>query len=218
VLLRHGQTRWNLEKRFQGHTDIELDEIGHQQAAAAASALQVLAPARVVSSDLVRAMATGQPLAAALGLDLITDARLRETHGGQWEGKRDADLAEADVDLWEAWRHGADIPAGRDGESRSQVGQRVAAAIVEHANDLGGEDTLVIVTHGGSANAAIGTLLGWPVEQWATLGGLINGHWAVLKPWYSASQMQRRHSAPPADWRLAAYGVGPGAAAAQIRG
>ena len=211
VLLRHGQTRWNIERRFQGHTDIELDDLGHQQAAAAAIALAPLKPARIVSSDLQRATLTA-------GIDVITDVRLRETNGGSWEGKRDADLAAEDVGLWASWRHGADLKAGRDGESRTDVGRRVAASIIEHAADLTDQDTLVVVTHGGSTNAAIGMLLGWPVEQWATLGGLINGHWAVLKTWASASQMGQTQTEPPVAWRLAAYGVGPAEVAAQNRG
>jgi len=215
VLLRHGQTPWNVEHRFQGHSDIDLDVRGIEQAHLAAQALIHFDPALVVSSDLRRAAGTGAPLASAAELSLRTDARLRETDGGNWEGKLIADLQDIDPVAWHAWRSGADIPAGQVGESRGEVGTRTAAAITEYADRLEDDQTLVVVTHGGAANAAIGKLLGWPVEQWVSLGGLLNGHWAILKAWTPASRQDS--SGPQSAWRLAAYGVGPKAVAEQIR-
>ena len=86
VLLRHGQTIWNVEHRFQGHTDIPLDETGAAQAERAGRLLAGLRPDAIVSSDLGRAVATAQPLAKLTGLVVSIDKDLRERSGGRWEG------------------------------------------------------------------------------------------------------------------------------------
>ena len=78
VLWRHGRTSWNLEQRFQGQTDIPLDEVGHAQAKNAAQLLQHLRPCYIVSSDLSRANQTGLELAKLLNLTVPKDAKFRE--------------------------------------------------------------------------------------------------------------------------------------------
>jgi probable phosphoglycerate mutase len=83
---RHGQTLWNLEHRFQGSTDIPLDEVGIAQAARGASLLAGLAPSRIVSSPLSRASATADALATLTALPVAYDPRLVERFGGSWEG------------------------------------------------------------------------------------------------------------------------------------
>ncbi|MGB3014153.1 MAG: histidine phosphatase family protein, partial [Candidatus Nanopelagicales bacterium] len=88
VLWRHGRTAWNLEHRFQGQTDVALDEVGVRQARAAAGLLMALRPQLIVSSDLSRARDTAQALADRTSLTVQTDPRLRETNGGRWEGRR----------------------------------------------------------------------------------------------------------------------------------
>ena len=86
VLVRHGQTEWNLLGRAQGHADISLDAIGHAQAAAAAPYLAALAPVRLWSSDLARARETAAYVAEAAGLPVETDPRLREYDVGVRSG------------------------------------------------------------------------------------------------------------------------------------
>ena len=77
VIWRHGRTAWNAERRVQGQTDVELDERGHAQAAAAAARLARFSPAAIVSSDLRRAAQTAAYLAEATGLPVAYDERLR---------------------------------------------------------------------------------------------------------------------------------------------
>jgi probable phosphoglycerate mutase len=192
VLLRHGRTEWNGSHRFQGHTDVPLDAGGLQQADRAAALLAPLAPARVVSSDLARAVSTAEPLARRLGLDLATDPALRETHAGSWEGRFDSDLA-ADPD-YQAWRLGADVPAGGS-ETRSQVADRATPALLSWAEDLDPSSVLVVVTHGGTVRCVIGRLLDLPVDRWRALGGLANGCWSVLEQGATG-------------WRLAEHNAG----------
>src|SRR5262245_22002704 len=86
VLWRHGQTQWNVEGRFQGQSDIPLDQVGEQQAERAARLLAALQPTAIYSSDLTRATMTAAPLARLTGLTVISDKDLRERYGGLWEG------------------------------------------------------------------------------------------------------------------------------------
>lgn len=83
VLWRHGQTDWNIENRFQGHSDIPLNSVGHRQAERAAPLLLSLKPSKIVSSDLIRAQQTAAALATLSNLAVSIDAGLRETHGGK---------------------------------------------------------------------------------------------------------------------------------------
>jgi probable phosphoglycerate mutase len=180
VLWRHGQTAWNLEDRFQGSTDVELDEVGRGQADRAARLLASLAPAAVVSSDLARARATAESLARRVGLDVTPDERLRETFGGSWQGRTVAELLVLDREAYLLWRSGADVPAG-GGERRSEVAARVVPAIADAVTGVPPGGTVVVVTHGGSARAAIGTLLDLPLDRWSVVGGLANCCWSVLE-------------------------------------
>jgi len=180
VLWRHGQTAWNLEDRFQGSTDVELDDVGRAQADRASRLLASLEPAAIVSSDLRRAADTAAALARLVGLPVRLDPRLRETFGGSWQGRTVSELYAADREAYAAWRSGADVAPG-GGERRTEVADRVCPAIVEAAAAVPDGATLVVVTHGGSARAAIGTLLGLPLDRWAVVGGLANCCWSVLE-------------------------------------
>jgi probable phosphoglycerate mutase len=178
VLVRHGRTQWNGSHRFQGHTDVPLDDVGHAQAQRAADRLVTLGPARVASSDLSRAVATAEPLARRAGLAVVTDPALRETHGGRWEGLFDTQLRE-DPDYLD-WSTGADVPAG-GAETRSQVADRAVPAVLRQAAHLERSATLVVVTHGGTIRCVVGRLLELPVDRWRSLGGVANGCWSVLE-------------------------------------
>src|SRR5689334_6541607 len=122
VLWRHGQTEWNMQGRFQGQTDIPLDETGEQQAERAARLLAALRPDAIVSSDLGRALATAAPLARLTGLTVTTDKDLRERHGGAWEGLTNEQIRAQYPVEYAQW-----LPPG--GESTSAVGERAGAAL-----------------------------------------------------------------------------------------
>ena len=87
VIWRHGQTDWNIQSRFQGHSDIPLNKVGEYQANHSAKTLAGMNPNRIISSDLIRAQQTAAPLIELTKLNLEIDAKLRETNGGNWEGK-----------------------------------------------------------------------------------------------------------------------------------
>ena len=144
-----------------------------------ASVLAGASPALVVSSDLVRARDTAQALADAAGLDLVLDPRLRELDLGAWQGLTSEQARARFPDEHAAWRAGQDLPRG-GGETYEQAGARAAAAVAQHVASVPPGGTLVAVTHGGTARAALGVLLGLPAAAWPRLAPLGNTCWSVL--------------------------------------
>ena len=179
VLWRHGQTDWNLVNRFQGHSDIPLNQTGIEQARRAAPLLFGLRPSKIISSDLIRAKQTAEELANLSKLPIHIDPGLRETNGGKWEGRTGAENRADDYEKFVNWLDGNDEPAGDFGERRSEIALRAVTAI-EKALDQETE-TLVVVTHGGTARIIIGKMLGLPMTQWASIGGLSNASWSILE-------------------------------------
>ena len=179
VLLRHGRSAHNHRRVWQGQADVPLDDVGRLQAKAAAEYLVAERPVAVVASDLLRARDTGQVVAAAAGVPLALDARLREIDVGAWENLTDADIAATgDSEALAAYRRGEEVPAGGS-ERLSDVGRRGAEALAEHAASLDG-GTLVVVAHGVVLRCAALTLLRVPRPLWGMLGGLPNCGWGVL--------------------------------------
>lgn len=185
---RHGQTDYNVERRFQGQTDIPLNELGRTQAAQAASYLSKLRPDLIVSSDLSRAADTAEELASLLSIDVTHDERLRETAFGQWEGHTRDELSASWPDELSQWLSGADMnPPG--GESRSESGQRVASAITDII-DGSEAQTIAIVAHGAVLRAAAELLLDMDGSgRLAVLGNCGHGEFGftgtnwVLRSW-----------------------------------
>lgn len=85
-LVRHGQTDWNIQRRFQGHTDIPLNALGLKQARNLAARVNGNSIAAIYSSDLIRARVTAEMVARERSLLVIPDRRLREIYMGDWEG------------------------------------------------------------------------------------------------------------------------------------
>lgn len=148
LALRHGETRWNAEERFQGHGDSALTDIGRRQVAALAQRLKTSSFDRLVSSDLGRARASADIIAAATGHRVETDARLRERHYGVLEGLT---LTQIKADHAEVLRRfNADDPdyVIPGGESHRMAYERHINWVEEQlAARQGG--TVAIVVHGG---------------------------------------------------------------------
>ncbi|MGO3023415.1 MAG: histidine phosphatase family protein [Brevibacterium sp.] len=190
---RHGQTDFNVAGRFQGQSDVPLNDTGRAQAEQTARRLAELDPELIVSSDLSRAAVTSDSLARLVSREPLRDDRLRETAFGEWEGRTRAEVAETWPDELAEWASGADVsPPG--GESRSQSGRRVADAISEIVGSTDAE-TIAIVAHGAVLRAAAEILL--EMNGTGRLGVLGNcGHgefgfagenW-VLRSWGAASR------------------------------
>ncbi len=194
VVWRHGRTQWNLAGRFQGQSDVELDEVGVEQAANAARILTGLKPAAIISSDLKRAWATAAELGTLTGLQVVAAPGLRETYLGTWQGLTREEVAAKFPGEEEAWLRG-DVERRGGGESMQEVATRAADAVRAALAELGPDDTLVAVTHGGSGRVLIGSMCGLPPEHWSVLGVLSNCSWSLLA--------QRSHR-----WSIAEHNAG----------
>jgi alpha-ribazole phosphatase len=146
-LIRHGETEWNLIGRYQGQTDIPLNEAGLAQAQALLPIFADLPIAAIYSSDLQRAATTAGILGAALGLPVTTDPALREVRLGAWEGMLFVDIPQQYPEDWEARRRDPVNALPPGGESLGQVALRVTAAADRIARAHPGEQ-VVIVAHG----------------------------------------------------------------------
>jgi 2,3-bisphosphoglycerate-dependent phosphoglycerate mutase/probable phosphoglycerate mutase len=201
VLLRHGQTDYNVAGRMQGHLDSILTETGVEQAAAVAPEIARLAPDRVISSDLRRAVDTAELVSAACGLPVKYDARLRETHLGEWQGRTVAEIEDGWPGAIATWRSDpAWAPPG--GESRIEVVRRSLPVVEELDEEYTASEpeiTVVLVAHGGLIAGLVCGLLALPSSTWPAIGGIGNCRWAALA---------RRADHP--RWRLAGYNVGLG--------
>ena len=197
VLWRHGQTDWNVENRFQGHSDIPLNKVGQYQASEAAKVLAALRPDRIISSDLTRAQSTAAALAALTDIKVEINPNLRETDGGLWEGKLASENRATHGELFANWYEGGDEPAGVTGERRSDVAKRAVAVIEKETTNFSG--TIVFVTHGGTVRSVLGSILKLPIAQWGVIGGLSNACWSIL-------ELTKHHTG--SRWYLAEHNAG----------
>lgn len=163
LLVRHGQSIWNAERRLQGQADIALSDDGREQARALRPVIAGLAPDHAVSSDLARARET----AALLGYpDCATDSRLREIDVGSWSGVPIDHLKAADAEAYDAWRAGRHTPPLA--ETWSAFRDRSLAAVLAY-RDTGAKRVLAVV-HGGVIRAVLEGLLGLSPDRIVPVG------------------------------------------------
>ncbi|HEY2280931.1 MAG TPA: histidine phosphatase family protein [Streptosporangiaceae bacterium] len=173
VRWRHGQTVWNFENRFQGQTDIPLDDLGVAQADRAARLLAALRPDAIFASDLSRATSTAAPLARLTGLPVTLDKDLRERHGGEWEGLTGPEIRSRYPAEFQTWS-----PPG--GELADAVADRVYNALERIIETLPAGALAVVASHGAAIRLGMCKLLGLPEDVWDTIGPLSNCSWSVL--------------------------------------
>ena len=163
LFIRHGETDWNRQQRFQGQIDVPLNAAGHAQAARLGQRLADDPYDALFSSDLVRARETAAPLAAAWGRQPTLVPGLREQSFGVLEGLDVPTIQERHADLWPLWlEHRADF-ALPGGESLRQFHARVMDAVRQLASDAPGR-RLAIVTHGGVLDMLWRTAQGLPLD------------------------------------------------------
>ena len=140
-MLRHGQSEWNAMGRWQGQADIELTDLGYEQARRAADKLGMFDA--IVSSDLIRARNTAAIIANGLGIGLLEpDIRLRETHVGEWQGLTH-DQIERD---WPGYLAEHKRPPGF--EDDASIVARVTDALTDLATQFPGGE-LLCIAHAG---------------------------------------------------------------------
>jgi len=154
ILIRHGQTQWNASKKYQGHTDIPLNDTGRQQARRLAEYLrQVETIEAVYSSDLLRARETAEMVGQAFNLQPLIDQRLREFCFGKWEGLTFNQVYSTYRAEFEQWFNNLEEFCVPGGESFSDVANRSLEAIADIKKRHTG--TVVVVTHGGVIKAVL---------------------------------------------------------------
>ena len=163
VVVRHGETDWNVIHRIQGHQPVELNARGKAQALAAADRLADEAIDAIYSSDLARAMQTAEVIAARHGMPPIPEVRLREWSLGVLEGLLSEEAKVRYPDVYEAFRvEGPDflIPGG---ESIRERYTRSTAAVAEVAERHAG-GRVMVVTHGGVLDDLYRRTTGMPLD------------------------------------------------------
>jgi glucosyl-3-phosphoglycerate phosphatase len=180
VLLRHGRTPWNREHRVQGQVDVELDDTGHLQAAAAAPAIAAYRPDVLWSSDLARARQTAAYVAKETGLEPVHDARLREFFLGERQGLTHDEYAALAPEEFARFRAG-DLSVAPGAESSAAVAARLEEAVRELLDQVGAGGTGVAVAHGAAIRVATLHLLGLPDSALAAFRAVGNCHWVVLE-------------------------------------
>lgn len=149
ILIRHGETAWNRELRFQGHADVPLNDIGHEQARRLGLRLaSETAVQHILSSDLMRAQQTAAPGAQQLSLPVVTSAALREQFFGVAEGMRSDEIQSQHPRAWEEWLEFREDHAMPEGETPREFHTRIIAALGNIAAAHKGQ-YLIVVTHGG---------------------------------------------------------------------
>ncbi|ADU39174.1 histidine phosphatase family protein [Variovorax paradoxus] len=148
ILIRHGETAWNRELRFQGHADVPLNDIGHEQARRIGLRLAGETAQHLISSDLMRAQQTAAPAALQLSLPVVTSAGLREQYFGIVEGMRSDEIQSLHPRAWEEWLEFREDHAMPEGETAREFHARIVAALGTIATAHKGQH-LVVVTHGG---------------------------------------------------------------------
>ena len=152
LLIRHGETNWNAERRLQGHLDIPLNIQGEQQAAALGRALREETLDAIVSSDMQRALQTAEVIAASRGMKIDVNPGLRERCFGAFEGLRYSEIRERYPDDYAAWQTldvDARFPSGTHmAETLREFSERAISTVMRLVT--GADDRkIAVVTHGG---------------------------------------------------------------------
>jgi len=164
-LVRHGQTAWNLEGRYQGQSDIPLNAAGLEQARELARTLQNVRFDAVYSSDLVRALETANTIIALHDhLQVHVDPRLREINQGEWEGVQIEEIRAHYAHLWQARQVDPVNLRPPGGETVGEVFQRMHSALDEIARLFQGGNVLV-VSHGLALATILCFTQGFPIDQ-----------------------------------------------------
>ena len=179
ILVRHGETEWNLAGRIQGHSDSGLTARGAEQGRRAGERLAGLDISTVYASDLGRARETGEIIAAPHGLAVKTVQELRERCYGAFEGKTAEEIRRETPEVFERWlgdRQGLAPPGGETQQELSERG-RGARGEIARAHPGG---TVAVATHGGPIKSAVFAVLEIPIGSWDRTW-VSNGSVTVLK-------------------------------------
>jgi probable phosphoglycerate mutase len=193
LLVRHGETAWNRDGRYQGRTDVPLSPDGEAQVRALGKRLAHVSITRAISSPLSRAKNTAEAILAGRDVTLELDAGLQEISHGAWEGQLSSDVEAAHAEMIGTWRTrpDRDVPAGPGAETLGQVEARAWPVLERVTRGLGESETLLLVAHDAVNRVLLCRVLGLPLTRvWAfrqspatlnVLAGPSLGELAVLR-------------------------------------
>ncbi|MDQ6669591.1 MAG: histidine phosphatase family protein [Chloroflexota bacterium] len=206
IVVRHGESNFNRERRWQGQSqDAMLSDLGWRQAACVADALRGSGARALFSSDLTRSMQTAVPLAAATGLPIRPDARLREIDAGRWANRLTDEVLLEEADRVAAWNQSPASTSLPDGEGLAQAQQRILAFVGEQIPAFEGQ-TILVATHGAILQTLMAAAEGLPLEGlWLKTpvpnGGIVRMEWEPGPGWGKLRQL-----GPPSIAHLAPLG------------
>lgn len=158
-IVRHGETEWNKIGRYQGITNVPLNENGIAQAKACGNALKDVHFDRILSSDLSRALVTAETIRGNRQLEIKTDERLREINFGDWEKLLFTEIEERWPGLIDQMYRRPDIVKVPNGESFQEVQNRAWSAVSDFLNENNEDETILITCHGGTIRTILCKLL-----------------------------------------------------------
>jgi broad specificity phosphatase PhoE len=164
ILIRHGETDWNVEGRWQGQADVPLNARGLQQTHVVVESLGQEPISAIYSSDLQRAFMMAQALGRAKDLPVHTDPRLREIHQGKWQGMLVSEIKANYSEQFARRKYDPLNVAPPDGETVAQVRQRVIA-VVEEIVQKHPTETIAIVSHGFALALVLAYFQRRPIEE-----------------------------------------------------
>ncbi len=184
-LIRHGQTDWNIEQRWQGQSDIPLNATGRQQAARLAAELATANFSAIYSSDLSRAYETALALSRISGLPIQREPRLREIHQGEWQGLREIDIQARYGNAFQERKQHPLHVAPPGGETVIQVRDRVISVVTDICS-MYPKDRVALVSHGFALALIQVHFTQMPIEAaWQIIPA--NAEWRELDIDFSAS-------------------------------
>jgi len=164
TLIRHGETSWNVQGRFQGSSDIPLNDLGNQQAQALQPILANNVYDAVYSSDLSRVVQTAHHAIPTQKDSIILDERLREIHFGQWEGMTWDEIKRDFPKQLDIWRNDREQNV-HGGEKLSQVVARLSA-FLDDVRVNNADKHVLVFAHGGVNALMLSVLLGTDPKKW----------------------------------------------------
>ncbi|MFN2556219.1 MAG: histidine phosphatase family protein [Nitriliruptorales bacterium] len=186
VLVRHGESEWNVERRIQGQSGTGLTGRGRQQAQQTSELLVASYPdALIATSDLRRCRESVAPLEGLLRRRAKTERGLRERHFGEWTGRLSLEVAEEDAERWKRWRAGEDVVAEVGGEDTRTLARR-AVTTFRRLLEVADGRPVICLTHGGPVWHGTQSLLGLDDR---ILGGVANGSITEIEVDHEATRL-----------------------------
>ncbi len=163
-LVRHGETEWNRSGRFQGHTDISLNERGFSQAKETAKAAADWGHCAIYSSPLIRTVQVAEEIAKITPMPVSEKPGLKELSLGDLEGVTGEEMRNKWPEVFAVWRSNPEKTSMPNGETLVQLRDRAWRAILDIEQIHSADDSVVVISHNFAIRSIVGELLGVPLE------------------------------------------------------